>query len=699
MEKVEDVERFLKNVDKISELVKELKSSDAKVQQEAMEEADCYIAALDEPCRTKVNKTKINTNPPLQPSFGLQNESPGSFMKLMERDAEDRRVKRIAKEKKATALKDKGNEAYAQKDYESAVKYYSDGLAELRDMQQLYTNRAQAYIKLGKYKEAISDCEWALKCNERCIKAFVHMGRAYLELKNYNESRHFFEKIMEIEPGMEKMVKEYLTQVDLEEKRETRETNAKLEFDKGEGKGTTVPQLLENLSRPDQTPLFYCGGLEILLRAVTDCTGQTLFRLNNGFSIIGSNDLVRSCLLQKTVDAHSRDLCVSVLRLWRALCCGNDENQKMLMMCPVTKQATVHLLTSEHVAVQNECLALLCLYSHMPHGRRLAIDSLNMHMLVRNLMACILLPKQQQENAAVNILENFATEKKFHIQLRNALTESVIVPFTSILRSINKTNRQILPPLMSAIGSLARDDVIHHKLAHDPECWDAFPVAIRQCSAREYKEILYPMLGLIINLSTTPSPVIQEHAVSLCGCCQGLLSDSDGGVITRATGVLSTVLPQSSEAVQLVIQRGVVRTMCQLLKGAGQDATKYAIKTLTVCTAGSHLAREELLKSDKKLSILRHLLGSSCDELVLGNAALCLADCLQLEGIASNLLGTDIVLLLLRHAAGDAKKTAVQLNAAIALATLCRSAPRHKEKVRELHGFEVLHSCVKLINS
>ncbi len=44
------------------------------------------------------------------------------------------------------ALKDKGNEAYAQGDYETAVKYYSDGLAELRDMQSLYTNRAQVNI-------------------------------------------------------------------------------------------------------------------------------------------------------------------------------------------------------------------------------------------------------------------------------------------------------------------------------------------------------------------------------------------------------------------------------------------------------------------------------------------------------------------------------------------------------------------------
>lgn len=41
------------------------------------------------------------------------------------------------------AFKEKGNEAYAQEDYDSAVKYYSHGLAELRDVQQLYTNRAQ----------------------------------------------------------------------------------------------------------------------------------------------------------------------------------------------------------------------------------------------------------------------------------------------------------------------------------------------------------------------------------------------------------------------------------------------------------------------------------------------------------------------------------------------------------------------------
>lgn len=77
-----------------------------------------------------------------------------------------------------------------------------------------------------------------------------------------------------------------------------------------------------------------------------------------------------------------------------------------------------------------------------------------------------------------------------------------------------------------------------------------------------------------------------------------------------------------------------------------------------------------------ELSDLRHLLGSSCDEMVSGNAALCFAHCLELEGIASNLLGTDIVAVLLRHAAADTTNTDAQKNAAIALGKLCRSEPR-----------------------
>ncbi|XP_008307859.1 tetratricopeptide repeat protein 12 [Cynoglossus semilaevis] len=695
--KFQEMEKFLKSVDEISELLMNLNSSDAEIRQKAMMQAESHTAASEEPCRTKVNSTAINTRSSLQLSTTLQNKSPEGFMRMLERDAEDRRQRRTAREQKALAFKEKGNEAYAQEDYDSAVKYYSHGLAELRDVQQLYTNRAQAYFKLRKYREVIIDCEWALKCNERCTKAYLHMGRAYLELKEYNESRRCFEKILEIEPRRKEMVTEYLTQVDLTQERETQEINARQELDSGEGQGTAVPQWLQMLSRPGQTPLSFHGGLQILSEAVADCTGRTLFRLHNGFSIISKNDTVRSCLLQKTKDQISQELCVSVLKLWRIACNKNDENQRMLLEIPLTREAVDGLVASQHVATRTQCLLLLHMITQTTRGRSLVIKNLNVHMLVRNLMVCI---SEQQQNMAADILKNLAAENKFCCQLRDVPKDVIKEPLTAILRKITKSNCHVIAPVISIIGRLAEDDIIRHNLANDSECWTSLAIAVTQCRADEFKHILYCILGLMVDLSTVTSPVLQEHAVSVCHCCQDLPKDTDGGVITRAAGVLSNVLPQSPQAVQHVVQQGVVRTMCWLLKGQGQPATKYAIKTLTVCTAASQSAREELVKSDKKLSVLRHLLGSaSDDEVVTGNAALCLTHCLQLDGVACRLLDTDVVLLLLRHAAGNAKKTGVQRNAAIALGALCRSEPRHVDKLRELHGFEVLHSCMKLIPS
>lgn len=52
-----------------AELVMDLKSSDDEVSKKAMEKADCFIAALEEPCRTKVNRTSINTTPSRQDSL------------------------------------------------------------------------------------------------------------------------------------------------------------------------------------------------------------------------------------------------------------------------------------------------------------------------------------------------------------------------------------------------------------------------------------------------------------------------------------------------------------------------------------------------------------------------------------------------------------------------------------------------------
>ncbi|XP_029429057.1 tetratricopeptide repeat protein 12-like isoform X3 [Rhinatrema bivittatum] len=191
-----DLEKFLQNVDEISELIEGLSSEDLDVRQRAVSKADERISAIsekgvqdEEGCRTLLNRTVINISPdPHPPVPELQNREMNK------------------------ALKEMGNKAFAKGDYEDAIQRYSEGLDRLRDMEVLYTNRAQAYIKLEKYQDAVSDCEWALKCNEKSIKARVHMGKAYLGLKDYSKARQCYKKILEMDPKWEKMIKDYTNQ-------------------------------------------------------------------------------------------------------------------------------------------------------------------------------------------------------------------------------------------------------------------------------------------------------------------------------------------------------------------------------------------------------------------------------------------------------------------------------------------------------
>lgn len=77
-----------------------------------------------------------------------------------------------------------------------------------------------------------------------------------------------------------------------------------------------------------------------------------------------------------------------------------------------------------------------------------------------------------------------------------------------------------------------------------------------------------------------------------------------------------------------------------------------------------------------EFTVLMTLLSSE-DEVLVGNAALCLGNCMEVPQVASTLLKTDIVQVLLKLAGGDAQKTAVQLNAGIALGKLCTAEPRY----------------------
>ncbi|KAG9348571.1 hypothetical protein JZ751_002307 [Albula glossodonta] len=682
----EDLEQFLKNVDEISKLVKELNSSSGGCQERAMEEADRLISSWekDESCKTRLNRTVINTNPSKHDTAptGVQGDcemSSENFMRILEQDAKDRAERRKENEALANALKTKGNEAYARGDYGTAVLHYSDGLQKLRSMPALYTNRAQAYIKLQKYKEAISDCDWALRCDEKCIKALIHMGRANQALKNYTEARACYQRILEIEPEKATLVKDYLTRVDLEEKKEVEEKGAWEEFEKGKEKTVAVPRLLEKLNQPEWINMYYCGGLELLSQIITDCTGQMLFRLNNGFSIISDNETNSSA-------PFTDELCISVLKVW------NAENQRLLLQYSMAKECVVQLLASGNAEVQSQCLELLCLYTQTEHGLRLVTSLLYLHKLVENLMNCLLHEESFAERVLA-VLDHLAGEKQFRILMRENYTTLFVPPFVRHLRNITPSSYSLLPSLISVMFSMNLDDVICRETALCKEFWEACLVALDQCSHCENKDVLSAVLGMLIKISFSPSPTVRDYAVPISSRCLALVSCTDGHVITRSAGVLSFVLQQSHDAIEEAVREGVVKIMLKLLKCSGQTTTRYCIKTLAVCTAVSQQARADLLKQDKKLQTLRRLV-SGAGLVEAGNAALSLGHCLDIPGVATALVGTDVVLQLLRLAAGNhgnagkpgnTRNTGnTQQNAAITLGKLCTAEPSFA--IFPLHG-------------
>ncbi|XP_057897225.1 tetratricopeptide repeat protein 12 isoform X6 [Melospiza georgiana] len=639
-----DFQRFLRRVDDVTNLLQGLKSPDSAEQEKAIAETEKRLREQgagreeeeeEEECRTTVNRTLIN--PSGTPR--VQAADADGFLAALEKDAKERAQRRRRNEKLANALKEQGNEAFRAGDFALAIQRYSEGLEKLRDKQELYTNRAQAYLKLHEYEKAISDCEWALKCNKNCLKAYFLMGKAHLALQHFSECRQCYEKMLQIDPQKENLFKG---------------------------------------------------------------SGQTFFRTNNGFSIL-SSEAVRGAFCAESKSPAEEELCVSLLLLWQAACAGNEENQRVLLAQPEVGAQLPELLSCGTAQIQRETLALISLYCEHEGGRRL-LGRQDLSRWLQILMAFVKCTDARVESA-MNILSDLSGEERFQAQCRATFSTAVSPLFTQLLVCARQVGARQVPwaalaRALAVLGRLCADVGLRAQLAQSRECWQAGLELLAGCpdASPGYQRCVFALLGLMMNLLLESNGTIQDFAVPISSRCLALLSHQDGRIVTRATGVLSRVLPASPSAVQEVVRAGVVKKMLKFLKAGGQLTSSYAIKTLSVCTKSSRRAQEELLKGDKRFQVLLGLLHSP-DELTVGNAAFCLSQCLLLPGAASSLLGSGVVQLLLGHAGGDAARSSVQQNSAIALGRLCVAEPRHMQQLRKLNGLAILNSCMKYVQS
>ncbi|NXY69904.1 TTC12 protein, partial [Glareola pratincola] len=693
-EQEEAFQRFLRRVDDIAELVQGLNSTDSDVKEKAIAETEKRLHdqenSKEKERKTVVNRTVINAQASVR----------DGFLAALEKDAKERAKQRKRNEHLANALKEKGNDAFRKGDYIIAIQRYTEGLEKLKDKQELYTNRAQAYLKMQECEKAISDCQWALKCNEKCIKAYFLMGKAHLALQHFSESRQCYEKILQIDPQKESLFKDCINEVNLEEKRMKDEERAMKEVESGRLAALSIKELLQKLDRPDQNILYYTGGIRLLTGAIKDCTEQTLFRTNNGFSILEDNEVVRWAFCAERKNAAEVDLSVSLLFLWQAVCAGNEENQRLLLTYPDVNAQLPKLLSCGVLEIQKQTLALISLYSENKNGRRLLVRHQDLTKWLQILMTFVN-STDARASSAMNILSNLTEEERFKTRCRVTLSTGVLPLFTQLLASAKLVNQAALAHCISIMGNLCADVVIRMQMAKCKECWQACLKLMDEyfdVSTPKYQECLFAVLGLMMNLLLESNGIIQHFAVDISGRCMSLLREKDGRIVTRAIGVLSRILPASSSAVEEAVKGGVVKKIIKFLKAGGQITSNYGIKTLSICTRSNRQAQEDLVKSDKKFTVLLKLLESE-NEMIVGNTAFCLGQCLVVPGAATSLLNSNVVMILLKHAGGDATRTSVQENAAIALGKLCVAEPRHIVQLRKLNGLAILNSSMKYVDS
>ncbi|CAF4835372.1 unnamed protein product [Rotaria sp. Silwood1] len=98
-------------------------------------------------------------------------------------------------QKQAEEQKMKGNEAYKQKDFETALNYYNKAMELDPNNMIYYTNRAAVYFEQQRWNDCIKECEKAIdigrenKADYKLIaKAYTRIGNVKLQEQNYQDA-------------------------------------------------------------------------------------------------------------------------------------------------------------------------------------------------------------------------------------------------------------------------------------------------------------------------------------------------------------------------------------------------------------------------------------------------------------------------------------------------------------------------------
>jgi len=102
---------------------------------------------------------------------------------------------------KASWLKERGNRAYQEQDYATAIQLYTESLAFYPNDFTVYSNRSVSHLKLKHYQQAYDDACACVRRNPNWVKGYLRKGLACEALTKYNEAILCYEEGLVRDPN------------------------------------------------------------------------------------------------------------------------------------------------------------------------------------------------------------------------------------------------------------------------------------------------------------------------------------------------------------------------------------------------------------------------------------------------------------------------------------------------------------------
>jgi len=130
------------------------------------------------------------------------------FERTLTLDPDHKRAKKLRQQAKTLKQKkETGNELFKKFKYRDALDMYNEALqvdlTNKNSNSKLYYNRALVNSKLGKLKEAICDCNEALKINQTYLKALLKRAKCYYDLEKFDECIKDYEAAFKLEKSID----------------------------------------------------------------------------------------------------------------------------------------------------------------------------------------------------------------------------------------------------------------------------------------------------------------------------------------------------------------------------------------------------------------------------------------------------------------------------------------------------------------